>query len=370
MFPTAASGRPVRRAAGLGLTLGAVGLVASVLPVTFVLEELLGLGLLFTTRGPVVPPQEVVVVGIARDAARALGQTTELDTWPRDLHAQLVDRLTAAGASAIAFDLWFGEPRAAPATPCLPRRSSERATSCCFEETDSEVVSLGRPVDRLVRDQDSAPPGVQGTGAGLGAVHPADRPLARKPVVGIRSRDRRQAVATGPCSASSSVAVLRGLRALARASEARLDGGVAAEPRRRPDPRQPRADRAYDAANAARTMRRCEPPRAPSCGAPTTRQPTSTALETLLDVYSGASSRYLNFYGPARAIETIPYDRALRGGELDLTGQGGAGRGVGAAAAAAAGRLSSPYSRRTPVSISAASRSERRRWQICSSAAR
>src|SRR5687768_6478655 len=100
-----------RRPVVLGVVLAAAGIIVSLLPATSRLEESLGLGLLFAVRGPLAPSEQVVVVGISRDAARAVGQTTELDSWPRDLHARVVDRLAADGGSAVAFDLMFHERR-------------------------------------------------------------------------------------------------------------------------------------------------------------------------------------------------------------------------------------------------------------------
>ena len=44
---------PTGRAVKLGLALGLIGLIASLLPVAFVLDEVLGLGALFTARGSV-----------------------------------------------------------------------------------------------------------------------------------------------------------------------------------------------------------------------------------------------------------------------------------------------------------------------------
>src|SRR5207253_55673 len=78
-----------RRLLALGAVLGVAGLVASWIPLTSTLEEGLGLGLLFAVRGPLPPPTEVAIVGVSRDAARAIGETTELDTWSRELHARL-----------------------------------------------------------------------------------------------------------------------------------------------------------------------------------------------------------------------------------------------------------------------------------------
>jgi adenylate cyclase len=49
---------------------------------------------------------------------------------------------------------------------------------------------------------------------------------------------------------------------------------------------------------------------------------TVAALKTLLNLYGGSSSRYVNFYGPARAVRTVSYDRALVGSaDIDLRGK-------------------------------------------------
>ena len=45
-------------------------------------------------------------------------------------------------------------------------------------------------------------------------------------------------------------------------------------------------------------------------------------MSALLGLYAGASSRYLNYYGPPRTIRTIPFDVAARSHEnLDLDGK-------------------------------------------------
>jgi adenylate cyclase len=84
----------------------------SVVPAVLARDEAVGLGLLFAARGAVAIPDEVVVVNISRDSAAAVGQSDEVDEWPRSVHATLIDSLTAAGAEAIAFDIMFQEPRA------------------------------------------------------------------------------------------------------------------------------------------------------------------------------------------------------------------------------------------------------------------
>jgi len=46
----------------------------------------------------------------------------------------------------------------------------------------------------------------------------------------------------------------------------------------------------------------------------------TAALRVLLDVYAGPASRFLNFYGPARSVRTLPYDQALKGTGGDIAG--------------------------------------------------
>jgi adenylate cyclase len=48
----------------------------------------------------------------------------------------------------------------------------------------------------------------------------------------------------------------------------------------------------------------------------------ASALRALIDLYAGPDSRYLNYYGPARTIRTIPFDRASTSpAELDVAGK-------------------------------------------------
>lgn len=75
------------------------------------LEEDIGLAWLFKLRGAIPPPAEVVVVSIDQSSSRALALPNKPRKWPRALHGELVDRLHALGATAIAFDIIFEEIR-------------------------------------------------------------------------------------------------------------------------------------------------------------------------------------------------------------------------------------------------------------------
>src|SRR5436853_175641 len=61
------------------------------------------------TRAP-----EGTVVAIDEQSAQKLGLPSKPSEWPRDLHAQLVERLAQAGARVICFDLTFDTPSRTP----------------------------------------------------------------------------------------------------------------------------------------------------------------------------------------------------------------------------------------------------------------
>jgi adenylate cyclase len=98
----------------LGLAIGTLGLLVSVLPFWQALEEQVGLGLLFSLRGSLPAPDDVVVVSIDQFSADALGELpADPAKWPHSLHARLTENLTRAGAKVIAFDVFFAEVRSA-----------------------------------------------------------------------------------------------------------------------------------------------------------------------------------------------------------------------------------------------------------------
>ena len=125
----------------------------SVLPLALALDETLGLGLLFAVRGPSPAPEQVVIVGISRDSAAAVGQTSELDTWSRDLHARLVDRLAAGGADAIAFDLIFDEPRDAAGDRAFAESLGRAGNVVLAERTREETMPLGNGTEGVLEQR-------------------------------------------------------------------------------------------------------------------------------------------------------------------------------------------------------------------------
>jgi len=76
----------------------------------FELEEGLGLNTLFKIRGSINAPTDSVVVAIDKNSSDYFGLDNEPAEWPRHYHAKLIETLTARGAKAIVFDIFFKEP--------------------------------------------------------------------------------------------------------------------------------------------------------------------------------------------------------------------------------------------------------------------
>ena len=82
----------------MGLGVGAIGVILSLIPFILMLEDNVELRWLFALRGTEAAPSEAVVVAIDEQTAADLNLPDKLDEWPRSVHAELVDRLADAGA--------------------------------------------------------------------------------------------------------------------------------------------------------------------------------------------------------------------------------------------------------------------------------
>lgn len=300
-------GRSWRRRLTLGFALGLGGALFTAVPGVLQVDETLGLGVLFALRGRVAPPEDVVVVGISRDAAAALGRPSELDSWKRDLHAKLVERLSAAGATAIAFDLFFDELRDAGTDAQFASAIAAAGNVVLVERTQVDTVAgVDREIERRypplpefkTRALASAPFVLPKFPVRVGqfwAFGRASTDTASLPVVMLQAH-----------LLSHYEEWLRFLESVAPGTTAKL-------PRTRADVA---AGRSLE--TTMRSLRRAFLSNPGLAGA--AREYLSTAalspdaaasLGVLVDVYAGETSRYLNFFGPARAVTTLPYDRVL-----------------------------------------------------------
>jgi len=94
-----------------GLVVGVLGLVISLTPFGASLEENFGLQLLFKIRGSRRAPTEVVIITMDKASAKRLNVPSSPRKWPRSLHARLIHNLAQKNPAAIGFDIIFNESR-------------------------------------------------------------------------------------------------------------------------------------------------------------------------------------------------------------------------------------------------------------------
>jgi adenylate cyclase len=92
------------------LLIGMLGGVASLVPIGVSLEKNIGLDLLFKLRGIKTPPSEVIIVSLDKATVDTLQLPTDPEKWPRSLHANLTENLVQKGASVVVFDMLFHKP--------------------------------------------------------------------------------------------------------------------------------------------------------------------------------------------------------------------------------------------------------------------
>jgi len=102
----------LRKAIIVSLFVGILGIIASLSPIGVGLEENIGLDVLFKLRGLRTPPSEVVIVSLDKTSADKLQLPTDPEKWPRSLHANLTENLVQKGAAVVVFDMMFHEPAA------------------------------------------------------------------------------------------------------------------------------------------------------------------------------------------------------------------------------------------------------------------
>jgi adenylate cyclase len=94
----------------VSLLIGTLGVMASLVPMGIALEENIGLDALFRLRGARKPPSDVTIVSLDKASADYFNLPIDPDKWPRSLHARLTEYLAKQGAAVVVFDLIFKNP--------------------------------------------------------------------------------------------------------------------------------------------------------------------------------------------------------------------------------------------------------------------
>lgn len=307
-----------------GVAAALLGMLAGAVPAVLRLEEDVGLGALFQLRGARPAPAEVVVVSLDKQASDAFGLPNEPARWPRSLHAQLVDRLSAEGAMVVAFDVLFDDPGEPAADAKLGAALQSAGNVVLTAFLRKSAVGSSRDGTVAVTAEQLVPP-VQPVAEGAVAVAPFPLPVVPVKVSQFWTyKASAGGIATFPTviyqtwMLRQSGGWYEDLRkacpgiesAFPAAQSAVLDTHRVAELAR-----QARDCLVGNPAAALATQDRW----GLRLKAGTDLRPES--LRSLFEVYQGPEARYLNYYGPPRSIITVPYHQALWGESLGLFGK-------------------------------------------------
>jgi len=294
----------------LGLAAGLAGVLLSGSPAGLDLEERFGLDGLFLWRGSRPAPSDVVVVSIDKASAERFGLPNEPRKWPRTLHARLVENLSRAGAAVIGFDIIFQEPRDPLEDRQFVQAVRRAGNVVLFEYLKKETVpltdSVGRHVGEAVTERLVQPfPALAQAAAAT-----APFPLPKVPV----KVSQYWLFKGGAGDPATLPVVLFQLHALtAYADLLRLLRTVSPEAAGLPgDTVTLVSDRQLRPLTEQLRSLLQQPgvsePLLAHLAADSTLPPaTRRMLTSLVRVYRGPDSRYLNYYGPPRSMTTLPY---------------------------------------------------------------
>jgi len=319
---------PLLKALLLGLIIGILGLIVSPFPFSLDLEENTGLGLLFKLRGPRQAPADAVVVSIDKESSENLNLPDNPDKWPRSLHARLTEKLAEQGAKVIAFDVHFIEPRV-PEDDRIFAQAIRKAGNVVLTEPlktkevplhgegnsyapGHNIVRVVEPIDILARPAVATAPFTlpripfkvnQYWTFETAAGGSPTTPLMALQLYSIEEYEPfidlvkkvSPAQAKGLSSDANSVLKEDGLKDLMKDIRAIFEA----------DPLL--SEKMLKEAETSATL----------SGEPEKR----TSIESLIEMYSGSGSRYINYYGPPGTITTIPYYQALHIGEGEADGK-------------------------------------------------
>jgi serine phosphatase RsbU (regulator of sigma subunit) len=288
----------------LGVCVGILGLLISPFQFAMSLEEDTGLGLLFKLRGPRSAPDDIVVVSIDKQSSDELDLHNNPDKWPRSLHARLTENLVKEGVAED--DNLFAQSisNANNVVLCEPLVPKELQTNANGDAIAGfhNIVKIVKPID-LFADA---------------AVATAPFTLPRIPF----KVNRYWTFQTGAGDSPTVPVVAYQLATLPLYDEF-------AELLKKTGPVQAKelpsdGEAALKTGNLKQIIReihelfQADPllelkllTELRGSEHQNLNQQDRRSLESLIQMYGGATSRYINYYGPPRTIKTIPYYQAI-----------------------------------------------------------
>ena len=289
-----------------GILIALLGLAGLMIPPVARLEPDVGLKWLFNLRGPRPAPEEVVVVTIDKDSSRQLQLPNVPRKWPRRLHAELVRKLHAADASVVSFDMIFTDHRNPGEDRDFALAMQEAGNVILFEYLQSEVLGLQGPnADTAIHVEQRVPPIPEFTSAAL-AVAPFNLPKVPERV----NQAWLFKSGAGDLPSLPVVALHHHLRKhfpelrkkiIAISGSSTLPAWL--------QQNQPPESPAEMATRLHQFFRQH-----PDISKKLQATVTEPALRALLLTHTAGNGEgvYLDFYGPARSVTTIPYYQVLQ----------------------------------------------------------
>ncbi len=295
------------------ILLAITGLLAYVLPIGFDLEENVALDFLFTQRPQGPPPNNVMLVSIDKTAARQLKLDNDPTTWPRELHAQLIDQLASAGAAVIVFDVFFRQAKTPEQDARLAQAMREAGNVVIFArlQRERQIIENG---DEYNLERLLLPLSIFQQAAAASA------PFAL-PVVPIKvnqfwtfhtsagDHPSMPTVALEFYAAQDHASLFHALSSVnpqqAATLQTSLDGLTL--PERIVQIRTFFKQQSTTSQTLLETLRKFSA----QTVNPKLDPEANRRLQALLMVYLGSERRYLNFYGPPRSILTWSYNEIL-----------------------------------------------------------
>jgi adenylate cyclase len=117
--------------------------IINIAPLGPELEENFGLDVLFSLRGVRQAPADVVIVSIDRESAEAFNLPEDPRKWPRSIHRNLVEKLYSGGAAVIAFDVTFTEKKSSREDNLFAEALKKTRNTVLCEALKVENVALG-----------------------------------------------------------------------------------------------------------------------------------------------------------------------------------------------------------------------------------
>lgn len=301
-----------------GLLATVLGMLAGAVPAVLRLEEDFGLGALFLMRGPRAAPAEVVVISLDKFSSDAFGLPNEPAKWPRTLHAELVDRVTAAGATVIGFDVLFDDPAEPAGDVRLGAALNQAGNAVLAAFLKKTAVGASQDRQILLTAEKLIPP-VPSIAAGALAVAPF-----ALPVVPIRVSQFWTFKASAGNLATFPTTVFQAWM-LRQPGEWFVDlRGACPELEKSLPPMPVGVLAKRQIGRLLQQARDCltgDEAALATLDAEWRQSQQPAVLRSLLEIYAGADTRYLNYYGPARTVRTVPYVQALRGTDNQLAGK-------------------------------------------------